>query len=424
MTTKAERPTLSGTRLKTRKRDEKEKYDPTAFRDSIIAALGECGGDLELVSKKLDKESGKLNYRRYAEVLFDTLFAGGILAPGGFIVESTDPEKPSRSETCVFLWEDDLDKLRSFYDVLQRLIRRYKYLEKAFEDDLRKILMFQKGFLPEERVKLAKITGIILANGLCTSKILLSLFEDHLVKEGISSEFAAVMFTTWLQEKDIGSIVTSLKKQQVDTRLMEIFPNNKRTVEHFDAFFKERGLEPIAAMQTANIASKAKKEAQKNLANMIKNEETVSEMIEYVGELVDKMSDTEVTSSVWNSVMAAVEWNKKEELVEPQALTHLRKYCPLLAASAKSGRSQLALMMKVQEYCYENMIFLKSFQKIVMLMYQTDVVTEEVIIKWYTDINSNKGRGKSVFLEQMKKMVEWLQSAEEESSEEEEEEDD
>lgn len=59
--------------------DEKEKYDPAAFRDSIIAGLGECGGDLEQVSRFLDKEGSKLNYRRYAEALFDILFAGGIL---------------------------------------------------------------------------------------------------------------------------------------------------------------------------------------------------------------------------------------------------------------------------------------------------------------------------------------------------------
>lgn len=59
--------------------DEKEKNDPTAFRDSIIAGLSECGGDLEQVARFLDKEGSKLDYRRYAEVLFDILFAGGIL---------------------------------------------------------------------------------------------------------------------------------------------------------------------------------------------------------------------------------------------------------------------------------------------------------------------------------------------------------
>lgn len=40
-----------------------------------------------------------------------------------------------------------------------------------------------------------------------------------------------------------------------------------------------------------------------------------------------------------------------------------------------------------------------------------DVLSEDTIIKWYKGGHSSKG--KNVFLEQMKKMVEWLQSAEE-----------
>ena len=40
-----------------------------------------------------------------------------------------------------------------------------------------------------------------------------------------------------------------------------------------------------------------------------------------------------------------------------------------------------------------------------------DVLGEEVILKWYKGAHSAKG--KSVFLEQMKKFVEWLENAEE-----------
>lgn len=74
---------------------------------------------------------------------------------------------------------------------------------------------------------------------------------------------------------------------------------------------------------------------------------------------------------IWNTIMAAVEWNKKEDLVAEQALKHLKQYCPLLKVSTRSGKSELALMLKVQEFCYENMNFLKSFQKIIMLMYKS-----------------------------------------------------
>lgn len=70
--------------------------------------------------------------------------------------------------------------------------------------------------------------------------------------------------------------------------------------------------------------------------------------------------------------MAAVEWNKKEDLVADQALKHLKQYCPLLKVSTRTNKAELALMLKIQEFCYENMNFLKSFQKIVMLLYKSE----------------------------------------------------
>lgn len=57
-----------------------------------------------------------------------------------------------------------------------------------------------------------------------------------------------------------------------------MFPINKRNQENFTTFFQERGLGAIANMQIAQMASKAKKEAQKCLADMIKDESPVSEV--------------------------------------------------------------------------------------------------------------------------------------------------
>jgi len=99
--------------------------------------------------------------------------------------------------------------------------------------------------------------------------------------------------------------------------------------------------------------------------------------------------------------------------VAEQALKHLRGYTSLMSEFTKSPKAELALIVRIQEFCYENMNFLKIFQKIVMLFYKTDVLSEDVILKWYTKDHSSKGKGH--FLEQMKKFVEWLQNAEEES---------
>lgn len=59
--------------------DEKERFDPTQFQESIVQGLNQTGTDLEAVAKFLDSSGAKLDYRRYAETLFDILVAGGML---------------------------------------------------------------------------------------------------------------------------------------------------------------------------------------------------------------------------------------------------------------------------------------------------------------------------------------------------------
>jgi hypothetical protein len=70
--------------------------------------------------------------------------------------------------------------------------------------------------------------------------------------------------------------------------------------------------------------------------------------------------------------MNAVEWNKKEELVADQSLKYLKQYTGLIGAVSGSGRAQLLLMTKIQDFCYENMNFLKVFAKIIQLLYRSE----------------------------------------------------
>lgn len=177
MSQKTERPVLSGQRIKTRKRDEKEKYDPTGFRDAVIAGLQKAGGDLEAISKYLDIAGNKLDYRRYGEVLFDILIAGGLLVPGGSI--SQDGEMPS-TDCCIFTASEDMESMRNQEQVFVKLMRRYKYLEKMFEEEMKKVLVFIKGFTPMERVKLARMTALWMGK-----KFFLILIKNWRPQEGI-----------------------------------------------------------------------------------------------------------------------------------------------------------------------------------------------------------------------------------------------
>uniref|UniRef100_H3AET0 eIF5-mimic protein 1 n=2 Tax=Latimeria chalumnae TaxID=7897 RepID=H3AET0_LATCH len=410
---KQQKPVLPGQRYKTRKRDEKEKFEPTVFRDTIIQGLNDAGKDLEAVAKFLDTTGSRLDYRRYADTLFDILIAGSMLAPGGTRIDDSDKGKVANH--CVFAAAEDHDALRSYAQVFNKLIRRYKYLEKAFEDEIKKLLLFLKAFSESEQTKLAMLTGILLANGTLPATILTSLFTDNLVKEGISASFAIKLFKAWMAEKDANAVTSALRKANLDKRLLELFPVNRQTVEHFAKYFTDAGLKELSDFLRVQQSLGTRKELQKELQERLSQECPIREVVLYVKEEMkrNELSEPAVIGLLWTCVMNAVEWNKKEELVAEQALKHLKQYAPLLAVFSTQGQSELVLLQKIQEYCYDNIHFMKAFQKIVVLFYKADVLSEEAILKWYKE--AHLGKGKSVFLEQMKKFVEWLQNAEEES---------
>ena len=126
-TTKEQLPTLAGKKIKTRKRDEKVKYDPTSFADQVIAGLNETDGSMEEIAKYLDSTGGQIDYRytsmycilgiiiflnrRYAEPLLDILIAGGQLAPGGKI------DSPVRARVCVFTCEPMVESIKEHVQV-------------------------------------------------------------------------------------------------------------------------------------------------------------------------------------------------------------------------------------------------------------------------------------------------------------------
>lgn len=47
-----------------------------------------------------------------------------------------------------------------------------------------------------------------------------------------------------------------------------------------------------------------------------------------------------------------------------------QQHSPLLKAFTTQGLSEVTLLLRIQEYCYDNIHFMKSFQKIVLLLYK------------------------------------------------------
>ena len=52
----------------------------------------------------------------------------------------------------------------------------------------------------------------------------------------------------------------------------------------------------------------------------------------------------------------------------------MKQYTTLFAAFATTSKSEIVLLNKIQEYCYENMNFLKTFNKIVLLLYKSKLL--------------------------------------------------
>jgi len=412
MSQKTEKPVLSGQRIKTRKRDEKEKLDVNGFRDLLLQGLIEAGTDLDAVSKFLDGAGGtKLDYRRYGETLFDVLIAGGILGPNGV----SPAEGGKLAPACVFASENNNEGLRAYEQVFLKLMRRFKYLEKMFEEEMRKVFTYMKRFSDDDRNKLAKMTGLWICNGSLSPNALSVVAVEHLVKDNVALDFILQVFEVWKQERGVSSIVSAMKKTGLETRMMEFFPSNKRTPEYFNSVFQEKGLAEIVRLQKNQASQEIKKDLHKLVSDALDESKSAKDVIAEVKEysLKNNLPEYEIVTIIWGTLMAAVEWNKKEELVAEQSLKHIKTYTPLLGAFCTTPKSELTLMLRIQEFCYDNMNFMKVFQKIILLLYKTDVLSEDTILKWYKEAHSAKG--KSVFLEQTRKFIEWLQSAEEES---------
>ncbi|CAG9830103.1 unnamed protein product [Diabrotica balteata] len=415
MSQKVEKPVLSGQRIKTRKRDEKERYDPTGFRDAIISGLDKCSNDFEAISRYLDSAGNKLDYRRYGECLFDVLIAGGILVPGGTL--SQEGDGPYRTEACIFNTPDEInmDIMKNWEQVFIKLMRRYKYLEKLFQDEIKKILLFVKYFLPSDRKKLSVMLYIWIANGSIPFTAVLVLNNSHLVKDHLALDFLIDIFKAWRQEKGVNSLHSAIKKSNIESHLTSFIPDTKQSQLYFRNAFQDNGLEEILKLYNDQHQQLAKKELQVLLADNLSENKPLRDIINEIKEIAlkDNIQEHEIACIIWTTVMDIPEWSKKEELVTEQAVRHLKYYTNLFGAFTESARSEINLLLKVQDYCYSNMTFMKAFQKIIMLFYKTDVISEQTILKWYKQDYNVKG--KMMFVEQMKEFINWLQNAEEES---------
>ena len=101
-----------------------------------------------------------------------------------------------------------------------KLLRRHKYLQKIFEEELTHILKFLKGFTDDQCRTLACFTTLVILEGLAPTTVLRSLLNEYLTKEGIALQFLTSVFRVWLQEREIGNLSFALKKANLEGKLL------------------------------------------------------------------------------------------------------------------------------------------------------------------------------------------------------------
>lgn len=104
------------------------------------------------------------------------------LEPGGIIDASAE-----RSSFCLFSAPDDPEVIKKHVKVFNKLIRRYKYLQKSLDDTLKHVLQFINKWKSEECNKLAMATGYMITTQLTGISVLKVLLKDYLVKDGMYS---------------------------------------------------------------------------------------------------------------------------------------------------------------------------------------------------------------------------------------------
>ncbi|CAM8966108.1 unnamed protein product [Rhodiola kirilowii] len=405
-----EKPTLGGTRIKTRKRNIAAPLDPAAFADAVVQIYLDNDGDLELIAKSV--ESTDLNFSRYGDTFFEVIFIGGRTQPG-----TTKPDEGERHPYSIIDCAPQRDAILPSVIYIQKILRRKPFLIKNLENVMQKFLQSLEMFEENERKKLAIFTALSFSqklSGLPPETVFQPLLKDNLVAKGIVLSFVTDFFREYLVDNSVDDLIAIIKRGKVEDLLL-YFPTAKRSPEGFSEHFTKEGLIPLVEYNEKKIFEVKLKEMKSALTTQIQEETDVADVIENVKQRVKdaKLPDVEVVRIVWDALMDAVQWSGKNQQQNANAaLRQVKTWAELLNTFCTNAKLELELIYKVQIQCYEDAKLMKLFPEIVRSLYDQDVLAEDTILHWFRKGSNPKGR--QTFVKAVEPFVNWLEEAEEE----------
>ncbi|XP_047325783.1 eIF5-mimic protein 1 [Impatiens glandulifera] len=406
-----ERPTLGGTRIKTRKRNITAPLDPAAFADVVVQIYLDNTGDLELVAKSI--ESSDLNFSRYGDTFFEVIFTGGRTQPG-----TIKPDEGERHPYSILDCEPKREAILPSVIYIQKILRRKPFLIKNLENVIQRLLQSLELFEEDGRQKLAIFTALAFSqklSGLPPETVFQPLLKDNLVAKGLVLLFVTDFFKEYLIDNSLDDLISILKRGKMEDNLLDFFPSSKRTAEAISEHFSKAGLVSLVEYNEKKLFEVKLKEMKSTLTTQIAEESEISDVIENVKQHVKdaKLPDVEVVRILWDVIMDAVQWSGKNQQQNANlALRQVKTWASLLNVFCTTGKLELELIYKVQTQCYEDAKLMKLFPDIVRSLYDQDVLAEDTVLHWFQKGSNSKGR--QTFVKSLEPFVKWLEEAEEE----------
>ena len=289
---------------------------------------------------------------------------------------------------------------------------------KNLENTVKKLLQLLEHYDENERDKIALTCALIFAQrlGVPPENVFVVLLNDVLVQKGTSLAFLTSFCRGWLKDSTLEELVSVLRRGKLEDRLLECFPQQRRSPEILAAHFEAAGLGELVAHTRKRFADARAKELRDALSALIADGGTVAEALELLKARRTRdggVGEAECAAAAWAAVLSGSGGDGSN--VSVAAVKQLRAWAKLLAAAASSRKAEMELLYAVQTSCYDDPALLKLWPDAVRHLYDKDVVSEETVMAWYRKGTLSKGR--AGFVRALEPFVNWLQEAEEESDE-------
>ncbi|KAJ3305798.1 hypothetical protein HDV03_000907 [Kappamyces sp. JEL0829] len=382
-------------KLKARKREAVQKYEPEIFRDELLALLPANPSDLDAYCVALEQNEGKLDMKRYAEPFFEIFIVG----PGGVV------SIKERNPFSIFEASDTLEAIKARVSILM-----LKYFPKKLEETLSHLLTYVNKF-GANTSKLASACGLFAASGLVSIGVLEALLKEHLTADGTALNFLTKTFQAYLSEHSVEHLTLSLKKADLDWRLSQFFPTRGETTSaQLTKHFSSHQLKGISDYVTRQQGLAVKDQVAATLKTMFAENKAASEIVAYLRSKVSENNwpENEIPSLIWSSLMSSIDWSSRGDQIEGGTIKILTQWGPTIALFCTSAKSELALLLHLQAFCYDDSRFLKHFRIIVQHLYKHDALSESAILYWYS--KGASAQGKNTMLSQLEPFVNWLKA--------------